>query len=158
MDAPVIRRARLDDAEGLCALHKASIRGLCAGAHSPQQIEAWLATRVADDFRHAMTVGGETILVAVRGARLAGFASTRAAELLGLYVDPDLGRGAGRVLLQAAEEHVRHRGVTALSLQATMNAAAFYERHGYSRDRDDAVMRGGHALPVIEMHKDLGRP
>jgi putative acetyltransferase len=157
VDVFTVRPARLHDAEGLCALHKASVRSLCAGAYSTEQIEAWLAPRVADDFRWAMTTGEEMMLIAEHRSCLAGFASTRDAELLGLYVDPDLGRGAGGVLLESVEGLARRHGVAVLSLQATVNAAAFYMKHGYSRDRLSSVTRGGHALPVVEMHKDLGR-
>lgn len=151
------RRATLEDAAAICALHKASVRGLCAGAYSPQQIEAWIARRVAADFRQAMTVGGETMFVAEHAGWLAGFASTKDSVLLGLYVDPDHGRGAGPILLGMAEEHARSSGVVVLLLQATVNAASFYEKHGYSRDRLSSLMRGGHTLPVVEMHKHLGR-
>ena len=153
----VIRRAAPEDAEAICALHKASVRGLCADAYCQEQIEARIARRVVDDFRRAMTVCGETMFVAKRGARLAGFASIRDSVLLGLYVDPDRGRGAGLLLLRWAEEHARSRGVAILALQATVNAVAFYEKHGYSQDRPCSVMRGGQALPVVEMHKDLER-
>ena len=152
------RRATLEDAAAICALHKASVRGLCAGAYSAQQIEAWIARRVAADFRQAMTVGGETIFVAECAGCLAGFASIKNSVLLGLYVDPDRGRGAGPMLLGMAEEHARSSGVAVLLLQASVNAASFYEKHGYLRDRAGSLMRGGHALPVVEMHKHLGRP
>ena len=141
----------------LCRLHKASVSGLCAGAYSSEQIEAWLGHRVPDDFRNAMTVGGETMFVGQRAERIVGFASIRTSMLMGLYVDPDGGRGAGRILLQAAEEHARCDSVTVLTLQATLNAVPFYQRHGFSLDRHGAVLRGGLELPVVEMSKTLRR-
>jgi len=151
----VVRRARPKDATVICDLHKASVRGLCAGVYSSEQIEAWLAPRLADDYRKAMTVGGETMFVAHRAGRIVGFASLKAAMLMALYVDPDGGRGAGRRLLQAAEEHARSDGVAVLSLQATLNAVVFYQRHGFSRDRPATVWRGGLRLAVVEMSKTL---
>ena len=42
MAAFTIRPATLADAEALCALHKASVRALCVGAYTTQEIEAWL--------------------------------------------------------------------------------------------------------------------
>ena len=151
----VVRRAVPEDAAAICALHGASVRQLCAGTYSPDQIDAWIGGRSADDFRNAMTAGGETMFVAESAGRLSGFASIRDSVLLGLYVDPARGRGAGRMLLRAAEDHARSSGVAVLLLQATLNAVGFYEKQGFSRDRSGSVMRNGRALPIVEMHKDF---
>src|SRR4029077_8833979 len=129
-------------------LHKASVRALCAGAYSPGQIEAWLAPRVPQNYRNAMTVGGETMFVAQRAEAVVGFASIKASVLMGLYVDPDGGRGAGRILLQAVEAHARSNGAAVLTLQATLNAVPFYRRRGFSPDRRGTVLRGGLELAV----------
>jgi putative acetyltransferase len=151
-----VREAEPEDAEAICRLHKASVRRLCAAAYSSEEIEAWVANRAPDDFRIALTAGGEAMFVAASAGQVVGFASTRGSELLGLYVDSCSGRGAGRSLLRAVERHARSRGFAILSLQATLNAVAFYERHGFLRHRPDSVMRGGRALPVVAMRKDLG--
>ena len=45
MAAFTLRPATLADAEALCALHKASVRALCAGAYTAAEIEAWLRDR-----------------------------------------------------------------------------------------------------------------
>jgi len=86
----IVRRAVPEDAVAICDLHKASVRSLCAGAYSPEQIEAWLAPRRADDYRKAMTVGGEMMFVGECARRIVGFASIKASMLTGLYVDPDM--------------------------------------------------------------------
>ena len=151
----IVRRAMLEDAVAICDLHKASVRGLCAAAYSSEQIEAWLAPRGAGDYRKAMTVGGETMFVGQRAKCIVGFTSIKASMLIGLYVDPDDGRGAGRILLQAAEAHARSSGTAVLTLQATLNAVTFYQRRGFSLDRHGTVLRGGLELPVVEMSKTL---
>jgi putative acetyltransferase len=153
MKSCMVRRAMPDDALAICNIHRSSVRGLCAAAYGPRQIEAWLDGRVADDFRNAMTHGGETIFVAQRAERIVGFASIKAETLMGLYVDPDGGRVTGRALLRAAAEHARSAGVAVLSLQATLNAILFYEQHGFLPDRPGSVVRGGFELPVVEMSK-----
>jgi putative acetyltransferase len=155
MAAFTIRPAGLADAEAMCALHKASVRRLCAGAYTVQEIEAWLAEREPSGFRHAMTDGGETILVAELDGAVVGFASIKESMLLGLYVEPARGRGAGRLLLAAAEDHVRRQGGIVLSLQATLNAVPFYRRHGFMRRDRSTVRRGGRDLPVLGMTKAL---
>jgi putative acetyltransferase len=155
MAAFTIRPATPADAEALCALHKASVRTLCLGAYTAAEIEAWLRDREPQGFRHAMTDGGETMLVAEHNGAIVGFASIKETVLFGLYVDPATGRGAGRVLLLAAEDEVRRRGASILSLQATLNAVPFYRQHGFMRQERSTVRRGGRDLPVLDMIKVL---
>ena len=155
MAAFTIRPATPADAETLCALHKASVRALCLGAYTADEIEAWLRDREPQGFRHAMAEGGETMLVAEHDGAVVGFASIKETVLFGLYVDPATGRGAGRVLLTAAEDEVRRRGASVLSLQATLNAVPFYRQHGFMRQERSTVRRGGRDLTVLDMTKPL---
>ena len=150
-----IRPATPADAEALCALHKDAVRRLCLGAYTATEIEAWLREREPAGFRHAMTKGGETMLVAERDAAVAGFASIKGTMLFGLYVDPESGRGAGQPLLQAAEDEVRRSGAAALSLQSTLNAVPFYRKHGYMREARSTRRLGGRDLAVLDMIKSL---
>lgn len=134
---------------------KDSVRSLCLGAYTAAEIEAWLREREPAGFRHAMTKGGETMLVAERDGAVAGFASIKRTVLFGLFVDPASGRGAGQPLLQAAEDEVRRRGGAFLSLEATLNAVPFYRRHGCMRQARSTVRRGRRDLGVLEMIKTL---
>ena len=136
-------------------MHKASVRALCRGAYTADEIEAWLREREPRGFRHAMTDGGEAMLVAECDGAVVGFASIKGTVLFGLYVDPATGRGAGRVLLAAAEDEVRRRGASVLSLQATLNAVPFYRQHGFMRQDRATVRRGGRDLAVLDMIKAL---
>jgi putative acetyltransferase len=154
MAAFTIRPAKIADAEAMCSLHKAAVRALCVGAYSVEEIEAWLRDREPARYRHAMT-DGHTMLVAELDSVVAGFASIRESMLLGLYVDPARGRGAGRVLLAVAEDEVRRRGAAVLTLQATLNAVPFYRKHGFMRQNRSTVRRGGRDLPVLDMIKVL---
>jgi putative acetyltransferase len=155
MDAFTIRPAGLADAEAMCTLHKAAVRALCLGAYSAEEIDAWLSDRAPAAFRHAMTQGGETMLVAERDGVVAGFASIKGTVLFALYVDPARGRGAGRLLLAAVEDEVRRRGAAVLTLQATLNAVPFYRKHGFMRQDRSTVRRGGRDLAVLDMIKAL---
>jgi putative acetyltransferase len=154
MAAFTIRPATLADAEALCAVHKASVRALCLGAYTADEIEAWLREREPQGFRRAMTEGGEAMLVAEHDGAIVGFASIKQMTLLALYVDPVSGRGAGRLLLAATEDQVR-RGAVVLSLQATLNAVPFYRKHGFMRQARSTVRRGGRDLVALDMTKAL---
>lgn len=69
------------------------------------------------------------------------FSSVRAARLVilnDLYVDPDRRRvGAGKALVQAAVDHAKEQGATAVVLQTAADntpAQALYERLGWTRE------------------------
>ena len=151
----IIRRATVDDAEAICDLHVRSIRGLCAGDYTPQQIEAWAGRKQPVLYREAMTDGRETMFVAVgETGHIVGFVAFKASEIYGLYVAPDsVRRGAGSALLATAEAAMRAAGVSEVEFRSTLTAVTFYTRHGYRRG-DDAVSRmSGVAIPCVWMTK-----
>lgn len=152
-----IRRARLDDALRIRNLHVRSIRVLCREEYTKRQIAAWSGGRKPRDYRRAMTAGGERMVVAEDGERLAGFASLRGDEVLAVYVHPRCARrGVGTRLLAAAESRARRRGVRRLYLDATLTGVPFYLVRGYRSVRQHAVLRNGIAIPVVQMMKTLG--
>jgi GNAT superfamily N-acetyltransferase len=75
--------------------------------------------------------------------------------LLNIYVRPDrAGRGAGRLLLRAAEEYLGAQGATRLLSWVLDEPAnrAFAERHGYRSSRSAHFLRldlAGSALPPV---------
>lgn len=164
-DAVVVRRASSGDAEAVCAVHKASVRGLCAGRYSPEQIEAWIGDRRPEHYRHAVTDGGEVMVVAERrgggggGAGIVGFASLQGAEVVAVYVLPaEAGRGTGAALLRAIEREARARGVDRLHLSASLNAVPFYEAMGYRPVHATTFFLPGRIeLEAVGMEKALGR-
>ena len=72
------------------------------------------------------------VIVAELDHKIAGFAAVVGGELDGLFVEPDLwGRGIGRVLVDAATNEARNRGL-ALKVIANPRARRFYEHCGFS--------------------------
>jgi len=151
-----IRRALEADSEVLWAVHQASVHELGAAAYTADEIEAWAGTRVPEDFRQAMTIGGETMIVAERLGAIVGFASLCGDEVRAVYVHPTRGRGTGAPLLEALEQIAAARGVARVHLTSSLNAEAFYLARGYAPKRASTVVRGrGVALRVVEMEKVL---
>ena len=73
------------------------------------------------------------------GGRIAGFGQLdpREGVVQACYVDPDFGRrGAGRALMAALESEARLLGRATLTLDASLNAIAFYESLGWTRGAD----------------------
>jgi ribosomal protein S18 acetylase RimI-like enzyme len=151
----IIRRATIDDADAICDLHIRSIRVLCFGDYTPQQIEAWAGRKKPELYSRAMTEGGETMFVAVdEQGPIIGFAAFKGVETYGLYVAPEaVRRGVGSALLDAAEAAMRSNGVTLVKFRSTFTALSFYQRHGYVRG-DDAIARmAGVDVPCVWMSK-----
>lgn len=159
MTAVRIRKALVSDTEAICGVHKSSIRALCAGAYSPEQIEAWIGPRVPKDYEQFLREA--LFLVAEADDVVAAFAilNPTTSELHALYVDPGrVGEGIGSALLWAVETEARESGLSAIALNATLNSVSFYEKRGYS-SRGAAVneLPGGTELPCVRMEKALLR-
>jgi GNAT superfamily N-acetyltransferase len=149
-----VRVASLADAEAICFVYRRSVRERARGHYTAEQVAGWVAGRCPADYRAAMA-RGETLFVAQLDDQVVGFAALVRREIQAVYVIPE-GRGAGTLLLAAVEREARARGLTALDVHASLNAAAFYRRHGY--DGDDLVeitLPGGTRIESIVMHKPL---
>ncbi|MCB9749431.1 MAG: GNAT family N-acetyltransferase [Myxococcales bacterium] len=155
-DDIVIRRASADDAPGIAAVHVASIRGLASVSYTPAQIDAWTQGKTPDRYRQALA-GGEVMFAAARGREIVGFSAWQGDEVRAVYVAPAWARrGVGRQLLAAVERDALARGVRALRLSASLNAAPFYAARGYvERRRCSHALRSGDVLECVEMHKRL---
>jgi GNAT superfamily N-acetyltransferase len=98
-------------------------------------------------------------LVAELDGEVAGFGIVDPpAELLNaLYVAPEsTGRGVGSALLLALEEIAIASGRTSLWLEATLNAASFYEARGWQRVASSAAeFPSGVTLPSVNMARML---
>jgi GNAT superfamily N-acetyltransferase len=81
---------------------------------------------------------GTSLLVAVDGDQIAGFAELKGAppvgELDDLWVDPvAMGRGVGRALFDAITALAREAGFRALTVDSDPHAESFYSRMGTTR-------------------------
>lgn len=128
-----IRRAIATDIPAIRETHLASIRGLCADAYTPEQIEKWMSNRDLDRYAPLVTPRFHC-LVAVDAAALGGFGTLdlEKSEISSLFTRPEYaGAGVAGSLLQRLEDIARQRGLRALSLESTVNARRFYLKHGY---------------------------
>jgi GNAT superfamily N-acetyltransferase len=152
---PVVRPARVDDAEAIAGVHVRSWQAAYVGI-VPQQIldrlsvERRLAswrTTIEDD-------GKERVWVVEDEGRVRGFASIGPArdedlvegsgELYAIYVEPESwSRGVGRTLFQAATDDLRDRRFGPLVLWVLTDNArgrALYEAAGWRPDGSSRVL------------------
>ena len=152
-----IRAAVGDDAEAVWRVHTASIRGLCAGWYTEQEIAVWTGRLIAEAYRRA--IEAHVMVVAERGGAVVGFGELdlERAEIVAVYVLPEVaGTGVGSDLLAHLEETARAADRARLTLCASLNAEAFYARRGWRAGaREKHRLTPGVAVDCVRMDKDL---
>lgn len=151
-----IRRSRLSDAPALARLARSTIRSINALDHAEEIIDAWAKGNTAKAYR---AMEKERIrFVAVEKNRVVGFTDMlKDGELMSLYVDKDfLRKGIGRRLLTHIEFVARRMRIKRMYCQSSVNAKAFYEKHGYRVLRSAYwKIPGVPRMRVYKMAKDL---
>jgi ribosomal protein S18 acetylase RimI-like enzyme len=145
-----VRRATVEDAEAIGAVHVASWRV----AYRDAAPEGWLAAqseaeRAGSWRRRLVGAGSESAFVAVTNGAVIGFsglampghdedAGPHTAEIPTFYVHPDSFRmGAGQALMDASLENFVAHGFTTVTLwvlEGNARARAFYATCGFTAD------------------------
>jgi predicted N-acetyltransferase YhbS len=145
-----VRAARPGEGQVLYDVTQAAITGLAAGHYAPAQIEHWMGGR--DAAHYEQVIAGGAVRVAEGDGQVLGFVDTAPGVLLRLFVRPEVaGQGLGRRLLALGVEAALENG--AVRLEATLNAAPFYARHGFVA-LERAVYQhelGGLPVEVVKM-------
>jgi putative acetyltransferase len=143
------------DLPRLAAIFRASIEELTSDDYNEAQQAAWAA--LADEDEFAARLAGDLTLVALLQGEIAGFASLRGQDHIGmLYVDPRAaGQGVATTLCDALEKLVGVRGATKLSVDASDTARGFFEKRGYQPLHRQTVDCFGEWLGNTAMEKRL---
>ena len=175
---PVLRLARLAEADAIDALMKAATRHLFLTTYDQRQTDSAVRyissvdrTLIADGTYFVVEAGDE--LVACGGwsrrdklysgsgdgaedARLLDAAS-EPARVRAMFTRPDwTRRGLGRRILEACEEAAGAEGFTTLALMATMPGLPLYLASGFEIDaRTEVGMPDGVSIASASMHKTL---
>lgn len=159
-----LQLARAEDTEAMLIVHRAAVRGVATHFYNPETIEDWgspIRSEYVESLAQRIMRGEEEAVVARDASgHVIGFGSIvpSAYELRALYVAPEHGgTGIGGMILRDLEARAQKRGIDELSVDASVNAEAFYRRHGF-----EVEGRGQHALPsgrqidCVRMRKHLG--
>lgn len=150
-----IRAAVPADAAGIKNAHRASIRNLCRGHYTAEQIQVWSGRLRVQGYRNAMN-RGEKMYVAKANGRIIGFSALIGKEVRAVYVHPKFAKkGVGKKLLAAVELAARRMKLKILRLNSSLNAVPFYQSHGYKTLRRTTHLIGTCQIPCIAMRKNL---
>ncbi len=152
------RAGQVQDAAAIRNLHQASIRRLCSGHYTPEQIERW-TNRPVEAYEKA--IQDYTVLVAEFQGELVGFGQMdlQAGLIHAIYVHPDYARRRiGSLLLMFLECAALQAKLERLTLASTLNAVEFYRAQDYTEIGPDTnVLPDGTGLPCVRMEKVLFR-
>ena len=152
-----VRRAELEDAEQICALHVDSIRRLNGPFYSAVEIEGWTAGKKPELYERMIMAGTAQTFVAILGDRFLGFSSIVEGEITAVYVSPDCPRqGVGTRLYKALEHVAKETGQKMLRLDSSRQAEPFYLHLGFKRISEKPYhLSSGVLLPALQMEKEL---
>jgi putative acetyltransferase len=145
-----------EDTPLLAEIFRASIEELTEDDYNPAQQEAWAAE--ADDLEaFAERLGKHLTILATLDGSPVGFVSLDAPTEIGLfYVHPAVaGQGVGTMLYDAIEKLSAARGTPHLTVEASDNARAFFQRRGFSAEKRSTVSVGNEWLANTTMKKNL---
>jgi putative acetyltransferase len=159
-----IEEARPMDAEAMLRVQRAAVRGTAVAFYDADVIEAWAPLPLRTEVIEALALRlarrvEEAVVSRDRSGIIIGFGSFVVAsqELRAVYVAPDHGRtGVGGAILCELEKRALRCGLTHLTMDASINAEAFYLRHGFMREgTGEHILPGGRRMACIPMRKRL---
>lgn len=128
----MIRQATISDAAAILQIRAASINALTRSHYSPAEVEDWCGTRTPEMY-HA-PIEQKIVLLDEQDDEPVAFGQLDPVTSIvdALYVHPSWARrGIGVNLLRALAEIAVERGLSELTLEASLNAVEFYRRAGY---------------------------
>jgi ribosomal protein S18 acetylase RimI-like enzyme len=153
-----LRQAAEPDVASFREVARRSIFELCDPWYSQEELRAWLGQYpAAAVYRRWLRT--RMLVVAEQANRVIGFAQLdpERAAIEAMHVLPECARcGVGTGLARTIEELAARRGFSNISVEASVNAAAFYERCGYvSLGAARFICRNGRELDAVKLRKEL---
>lgn len=159
IEAPTVevRPYRSEDAEDTLALFVASITETASTNYSPDQISAWARPEQRNVSEWDRAMRGRDSVVAVVDEAIAGFSDVSADGYIDMmFVSPRFSRqGVARTLLTQLEQRAAHGGARRLSADVSITARSFFERHGFTVEKEQRAVTAGVQMTNFHMTKVL---
>jgi GNAT superfamily N-acetyltransferase len=144
------------DGPAFFELRRDAIRAGCADHYGSSQLEAWTSPLSDGSLRRPLP---EHFYFALIEARIvgSGLLDISTGRIDAMFVlPPFFGRGIGRAMMRHLESIARIHGLKTLTLDATLNAAAFYRSQGFEGEITGTYQSTrGISLECIRMKKSL---
>lgn len=115
------------------AVHEAAVSAVAARFYPLEIVSAWRNSISSLRMSSYMANPDLLFLVARHDGAAVGFGCLEGRHIRAVFVHPGHERqGFGQALLQALEEAARKNGFKCVFLRASLNAAQFYLRNGYT--------------------------
>lgn len=164
MDSPItIEPAKPEDAQALLEIHAAAVHQTAAPYYSQEILDNWSRLPITGDrIKRARQRWIEhpdrRVIVARHNGHVVGYGFIHTGgELQSLFIHPRYGRrGIGASILATLEGEAIALGLTDLRLNASLNAAAFYQKQGFEVIESGVhQLASGQEMACIKMYKAL---
>ncbi|KAA5604794.1 GNAT family N-acetyltransferase [Roseospira marina] len=158
METLTLRPLRADDGDIAGAIFFDAVHRGAAAHYTPEQRIAWAGASPNTAGWRTMCVDVDGFM-AERNGEPVGFMTLDANGYIDLaFVRSDVaGTGAGWRLYQAVEARAEDLGIARLTTDASLTARPFFERQGWTVEREQTVQKGAVALTNFKMAKRLAR-
>ena len=126
-----IRKALRSDTEAAFRIRNKAILKECVNWYSNKQIQEWTKGKPSEKFADTVE---ESIYLAMVDDEIAttGMIDMKTGKLDAIFTDPlHMGKGAAGAMLKYLEKIASKAGLKEIHLEATLNAASFYRKHGF---------------------------
>lgn len=152
----IVKTATIKDAEDIHHIHDKAVKKTCKGFYSEKQIAVWLADRSPAMYHSRIKGGG--MFVAENNEKIVGYGHAIPGEIVAVFVDPTFQcKGVGKHLLNYGLK-IALKGHKKVKVESTINAEAFYKKHGFIKIRDDINVTNGVEAPIIVMEYSATSP
>lgn len=142
IESITIEKAQILDAAVAWDIRARAISVGCRGVYPEEQLKIWVGGEMPEKFVQAIVDGGYVAKIVVKAAgKIAGktvgtvMLNVQTEKVDGLFVYPEyMGRGVGRVLMEALDKVAKQENLKILTLESTLNAASFYRACGFVGD------------------------
>ncbi len=147
MSDTILRAARKGEGAILFNITAASVQGLGAAHYSSAQLAGWMGAR--SDASYEAIIGLGNVTVAERAGVILGFVDVCAGEVTRLFILPSAaGQGLGARLLSIGMARAKDHQTGPVRVESTLNAEAFYAKHGFLRQNLGQFSHGEGGYPI----------
>ena len=153
-----IRKASATDKKNITKLHISSIERRWSKHYTHEQLNAWTSVLTPSVYDQAFK---EKVFLVAHDSKQdlmgLGILDIQNAEISAIYIHPDsVGNGVGTKLLYELEKIARNSNVVKITINSTLNAKGFYQKHGYlNHDLTFHRLPNGSKLECVRMFKEL---